>query len=106
MKNPGHYVYSQEKLSVFDALGLAGDIMDYGNRSEVIIIRNENKETFRINLDLTKSDIMTSPYYHLRPNDIVYVKPLRNKFWGMRQFPFNVFFSTVTLGLLIYSILQ
>jgi polysaccharide biosynthesis/export protein len=104
VNNPGHFPYSQDKLSIFDAIGLAGDITDYGDRNEVILVRNENGENIRINLKLTGSDILASGFYNLRPNDIIYVKPLRNKFWGMRQFPFSIVFSTITTGLLIYNI--
>lgn len=103
---PGHYSFSQEKLTVFDALGFAGDITDYGNRDEAILIRNENGNNLRININLTKSDILSSEYYYLRPNDILYIKPLRKKFWGMRQFPFTILFSTITTGLLIYNIFR
>jgi polysaccharide biosynthesis/export protein len=106
VKNPGHFSYSQDKLTIYDALGLAGDITDYGNRNKVILIRNENGENIRVNVDITKSDILGSDYYNLRPNDIVYVKPLRNKFWGMRQFPFTILLSTLTTGLLIYNIFK
>lgn len=107
VSNPGHFTYSQEKLSVYDALGLAGDVLDYGNRNSVILLRNENGENLRINIDLTKSDLLTSDYYYLRPNDIVYVKPLKEKFWNMRQFPYTVLFGTIsaiTSILLIYDI--
>ncbi len=106
VRNPGHFSYAQDKLSVYDAIGLAGDITDYGNRDNVILVRNENGKNIRVNLNLTNSGILASDYYNLRPNDIVYVKPLRNKFWGMRQFPFSVLFSTLTTGLLIYSIFK
>jgi polysaccharide biosynthesis/export protein len=106
VKNPGHFPYAQDKLSVYDAVGLAGDITDYGNRNDVILIRNINGENIRINMDITKSDILASDYYYLRPNDIVYVKPLREKFWGMRQFPWQVFFSALTTGLLIWEIVK
>jgi polysaccharide export outer membrane protein len=106
VKNPGHFSYSQDKLTIYDALGLAGDITDYGNRNKVILIRNMNGENIRINVDITKSDILVSDYYNLRPNDIVYVKPLRNKFWGMRQFPFEILFSGLTTALLIHSVFK
>jgi polysaccharide export outer membrane protein len=106
VKNPGHFAFSQEKLTIYDALGLAGDITDYGNRNKVILIRNVNGENIRVNVDITKSDILASDYYNLRPNDIVYVKPLRNKFWGMRQFPFEILFSALTTALLFYSIFK
>jgi polysaccharide export outer membrane protein len=106
VKNPGHFSYSQDKLTIYDALGFAGDITDYGNRNKVILIRNINGENIRINVDITNSDILASDYYNLRPNDIVYVKPLRNKFWGMRQFPFTILFDTLTTALLFYSIFK
>lgn len=106
VKNPGHFPYSQDKLTIYDALGLAGDITDYGNRNKVILIRNVNGENVRINVDITKSAILASDYFNLRPNDIVYVKPLRNKFWGMRQFPFEILFSAMTTALLFYSIFK
>jgi polysaccharide biosynthesis/export protein len=106
VKSAGHFSYSQEKISIYDALGLAGDITEYGNRNNVILIRNENGRNTRINIDLTKSDILSSEFYTLRPNDIVYVKPLRKKFWGMREFPFSVILSTLTTGILIYSVVK
>ncbi len=106
VRNPGHYPFSQDKLSVFDAIGLAGDITDYGNRNKVILVRNENGINTRSNIDLTSSEILSSGYYYLRPNDLIYIKPLRNKFWGMRQFPFTILFSTITTGLLIYNVIR
>ena len=106
VRNPGHFVYSQEKLTVYDAIGLAGDITDFGNRKEVILTRNENGKNIRININLTRSEILSSEYYYLRPNDIVYVKPLRKTFWGMRQFPYSVVLSTITTALLIYTVIK
>lgn len=106
VNEPGHYPVTQEKLSVFDALGMAGDISEYGNRKEVVLIRNTDGQNVRVNMNLTKSDILGSEFYSLKPNDIIYVKPLREKFWGMRQFPFAILFSTITTGLLIYNVLE
>lgn len=104
VEDPGHYAFAQDKLTIFDALGLAGDITEYGNRKEVILTRNENGKNIRTNLDLSRSDILESSYYYLRPNDMVYVKPLRKKFWGLRQFPYSVILSTITTAILIYGV--
>jgi polysaccharide export outer membrane protein len=106
VNNPGHFIISQEKISVYEAISLAGDITDFGNRRHVILLRNENGENKRINLDLTKSDILDSEYYNLRPNDVVYVKQVRQKFWNISQVPISLFLSAVTTALLIYSIIQ
>jgi polysaccharide export outer membrane protein len=106
VQRPGHYDYAQEKLSIYDAIGLAGDITDYGNRNEVILTRNEDGRNIRIPVDLTESEILSSNYYYVRPNDIIYVKPLRKKFWGMRQFPFTVVLSALTTAVLLYSVVR
>ncbi len=104
VRNPGHYAFSQDKLSVYDALGLAGDITDYGNRTRVILTRNENGKNFCVDLDLTEPDILASEYYYVQPNDMIYVKPLRKRVWGMREFPYAVIISTITTGILLYSV--
>lgn len=103
VRNPGHYSYSQDKLSIFDAISLAGDITEYGNRKYVTLVRNQEDKNIRKELNLTKSDILASEFYYLQPNDIVYIKPLRSKFWNFRPFPFTVIFSTVTTTLLILN---
>jgi polysaccharide biosynthesis/export protein len=106
VRSPGHYPYAQEKLTIYDALGFAGDITDYGNRGAVILTRNEDGKNLRINLNLTRSDILSSNYYYLRPNDIIYVKPLKKKFWGMREFPFQIILSTLSTALLFYTVVK
>jgi polysaccharide export outer membrane protein len=106
VRNPGHFAYSQEKLTLFDALGIAGDVNEYGNRKEVLLTRNENGKNTRVILDLTKSEILSSKYYILKPNDLVYVKPLRKKFWGMREFPFAITLSAISTAILLYNVVK
>jgi polysaccharide export outer membrane protein len=103
VRNPGHFVYSQEKLSIFDAIGMAGDIIDYGNRRCIILLRNDNGKIISHELNLTKSEILASEFYFLKPNDIIYVKPMRNKFWGLRQFPFAIVLSSITTAILVLN---
>jgi polysaccharide biosynthesis/export protein len=102
---PGHYVYSQDKFTIFNALGVAGDISPYGNREQVTLIRNENGKTIRVNFDLTKPEILTSKYFYIQPNDMIYVKPMKKRIWGMEEIPYALIFSVITTGLLIYTII-
>jgi polysaccharide biosynthesis/export protein len=106
VRSPGHFPYSEEKFTIYDAIGMAGDITDYGNRKQVVLIRNENGVNIRINVDLTKSEILNSEYYNLRPNDIIYVKQVRQKFWNISQVPISLFLSAITTALLIYTIVK
>jgi len=106
VKLPGHYLYSQEKLSIYDAIALAGDLTIFGNRSEVMLTRNENGKNILIKLDLTKPEILASNYYWIRPNDMIYVKPLNKRIWGISEFPFGVLLSSLSFSLLVYSIIK
>lgn len=103
VKNPGHYTYSQEKLTIFDAIGLAGDMTIYGNRQDVVLTRNENGQNLIVKLDLTKPNILSSSYYYIRPSDLIYVKPLKKRIWGISEFPFGILLSSISLTLVIYS---
>ena len=74
-----------EKISVLDALGLAGDLTIYGKRENVLLIRENNgrKEFARLNLNSTQ--LFKSPYYYLRQNDVLYVEPNKGKAASLNQ---------------------
>ncbi|WP_311947709.1 polysaccharide biosynthesis/export family protein [Mucilaginibacter terrae] len=77
---PGVYVASNEKVNILDALGLAGDLTIYGKRENIVLIRQfEDGSRKMIRLDITKSDILNSPYYYLRQNDYLYIEPVKSK---------------------------
>lgn len=72
---PGTKVITNERISILDAIGMAGDLTIYGERTNVLIIRDNNGKKEFHRLDLTSSDMLSSPYYYLQQNDIVYVEP-------------------------------
>jgi polysaccharide export outer membrane protein len=98
---PGTYPYQNEKLNLFYAIGLAGDITEYGNRKKVVLIRETNNAVHKYCLDLTQDDIFKSDFYYLRPNDILYVEPLRIRRFGMKEYPFALIVSAVTSAFLV-----
>jgi len=100
---PGRYTFSEKNINIFQALGMAGDITYYGNRNRVMIIREENDIISRNYVDLTKSSVYGSYYYFLKPNDIVYVQPLKRRRWGFRDFPFQLVLSASTTFVLILN---
>jgi polysaccharide export outer membrane protein len=72
---PALFTIPNERVTLPEALGLAGDITIYGRRDNVMIIREEDGKRVFSRLDLTRRDAFQSPFYALRPNDIVYVEP-------------------------------
>ena len=80
VKNPGMYQVEDEHVNIFQALALAGDMTLNSVRDDVELLRVDargNKQV--VHLDLTKADIIESPYYYLQQNDIVYVKPTKER---------------------------
>jgi len=77
VKIPAVYVIPDEKISLPEVLSLAGDLTIYGNRSNVMVIREENGKREYARLDLTSREIFNSPYYYLHKNDVIYVEPVK-----------------------------
>ncbi|MBQ8239231.1 MAG: polysaccharide biosynthesis/export family protein [Bacteroides sp.] len=77
---PGMFTVSNEKVNIFEALAMAGDLTIWGVRDDVKLIR-ENAQGKReiISLNLNNAEIVTCPYYYLQQNDIVYVNPNKTK---------------------------
>lgn len=79
VKNPSTFILPNEKPSVIDALGLAGDMTIWGRRDNVLLMRDNDgrKEVTRLNLDSSK--VISSHYFYLRPNDVIYVEASPSK---------------------------
>ena len=77
---PGSYQVSREKINVLEALAQAGDLTIYGVRENVKLIREDAKGQKQIyHINLNDANLLTSPYYYLQQNDIVYVEPNKVK---------------------------
>ena len=99
VSKPGVYNVTNEKLSIPEAIGLAGDLSIFGNRKNIMLIREINGEKNFISIDITSRDLFNSPYYYLHSNDVIYVEPTSGKVSSSDNFfriaPFIV--SMVTL---------
>jgi polysaccharide export outer membrane protein len=74
---PSTYVMPSEKVTLLDAIGIAGDLTIYGRRENVMLIRDNNGKKEFVRFNLNNSNIFTSPYFYLRQGDVVYVEPNR-----------------------------
>lgn len=79
VKNPGTFTFTERKISLLQALGLAGDLTIDGNRKEIIVIRELNGQRTTKIIDLTTSGWLTSPYQNIHPNDVIIVNPNSKK---------------------------
>lgn len=75
VRNPSVINVPNEKISLLEAIGMAGDLTIYGNRTNIFLMREEDGVRNVKRLNLNSSEVLTSNYYYLKPNDIVYVEP-------------------------------
>ena len=105
VSKPGVYTMNHERISVPEALGLAGDLTISGVRQNVLLIRDEEGIKREIRIDLTSRDIFRSPYYYLHQNDILYVEPSKSKISSTK--PVTVYGTLAIAGTsLLISILN
>ena len=75
VQNPGTFKLFDPKITIIQALGLAGDITIYGKKKNIKVIREINGNSVSTEVDLTNSNFISSDFYYLRKNDVVYVEP-------------------------------
>lgn len=93
---PGTNTLFQNQVNVIEALASSGDILMTGNRKNVVVLRSNADGIKKYTLDLTKFDFLDSDGFYLQPNDIVYVKPLKQKSWGTGDTGAKTFTTIVT----------
>lgn len=106
VSRPGQYQVSGERVTLPEALGLAGDLTIYGKRDNVLVLRDNNGIKEYKYIDLTKIDVLTSDYYYLHQNDVVYVEPNNSQ---VQASGFNrstgIYFSAASLLLSIFVLI-
>jgi polysaccharide export outer membrane protein len=79
VRSPGTFLVPNERITLLEAIGLAGDLNISGKRNNILVVRVENNSKKEYRIDLTKKDLFTSPVYYLKQNDIVYIEPNKAK---------------------------
>ena len=102
VNTPGKYPIYKESITIYDAIAMAGDINDFADLSKVKIIRSNknNKKTY--NIDLTQANIMTSDFFYLKNNDLIYIQPLKYK--GFRKSQSQTLLSVLTTVAILFNV--
>ncbi|MBR4157069.1 MAG: polysaccharide biosynthesis/export family protein [Bacteroidales bacterium] len=94
---PGLYQVYQSDINIFQAIALAGNATDYANKSNVKIIHQTPNGSKITKVNLNEADILSSPEYYLKPNDIIYIEPLKMKQYGFTSVPYGTIISAISL---------
>ena len=104
---PGTYQNYNDQLTVLEAIAMAGDLTDFGNRTTVLVLRPSKQGTYSYRFNLKSRDLLSSEAYFLMPNDVVIVEPRKIKLiaWNAPTVSlfFSTIFSTISLTLLIFN---
>ena len=95
--NPGQYQVYQSDINIFQAIALAGNATDFANKSKIKIIHQTPKGSQIVRININDANVLSSPHYYLKPNDIVYVEPLKSKQYGFTTVPYGTIFSAISL---------
>lgn len=97
VNQPGQYQVYQSNINIFQALALAGNTTDYANKAKVKIIHQTSNGSQISRINLNDADILSSPDYYLKPNDIIYIQPLKMKQYGFTAVPYGTIMSAFSL---------
>ena len=92
VNKPSTFTVTDERINLLEALGLAGDMTSFGKRENVLVIRENGGERTMARINLNNKDVLWSPYFNLKQNDVIYVEPVKAKAaqtsQGNRALPF------------------
>jgi len=97
----GVYSFSQDKLNIYEALGLGGGLTRYGDRKNIILVRNDEGRVIRYRLNLSDSKIANKSYYFIMPNDVIIVEPLKAISTSYSNITYTTILSTVSTAIAV-----
>lgn len=104
VNDPGSFTIYRDQLNLFQAIGMAGGLKDFGNPKKVKLVRQTQTGSTLVHLNLADNKILESPYFYIEPNDIIYVEPLNAKSWAYNRFPYETLLVLISTALVGYSI--
>jgi polysaccharide export outer membrane protein len=103
VRRPGRYPITKDRLNVFEALSMAGDMGEFSNRQKIQLIRPSQYGPMVREFSLSDRSILSSEFYYLMPNDIIYVKPVSGRMFAYNNSIYSLFLNTITTALVIIS---
>lgn len=105
-RGSGTFNIQKEKVTIFEALAMAGDIGDFGDRSKVRIVREKEGKTQVKEFDVRSEDIINSEFYYIEPNDVIYIQRIKGQSFGINSVTtsISVVATTLAFGGFVYGL--
>jgi polysaccharide export outer membrane protein len=106
VERPGAYLVYNNQITLLEALALAGGPSEFGDKRHVTLMRQSDQGTQALNIDLGRMDVLSSEYYYLLPNDVVYVTILKARPGRMNLEMLSVFLTAISVAAVVYTVIQ
>ncbi len=106
VKDPGVHYLHNERATLLDAIGLAGDFTDFSNRKKVKVIRQNKEGSYSSYLNMNRDDFIYTEFYYCQPYDVIYVEPLKAKSWNVSTPSIGVLLSAISVGALLLNVIR
>jgi len=106
VQNPGRYPIYKERLNIFQALAMAGDLGLFSDRQKIQLIRQTPDGNIVKEFTIKDRNIIGSQFFYVMPNDVIYAPPMKGRFFQMNAFPYSVILSTITTFVLLWNVLK
>ena len=106
VQRPGRYPIYKDRLNIFQALAMAGDLSVYSNRKKLQLIRQTPDGNIVKEFSVKDRSIIGSQFFYVMPNDVIYAPPMKGRFFQMSAFPYSVILSTITTFVLLWNVLK
>jgi polysaccharide export outer membrane protein len=98
VSSPGSFTIDKDQINILQALALAGGTKEFGNIKKVTLVRQNIKGSEVHYLNLGDKSLLSSEYFYLMPNDIIYVEPMKGKSYLVSSFPYTAILSILSFG--------
>lgn len=100
---PGRFLLYDEEVNILEAVSMAGDMTDFSNRKKIRLIRKDGDVQQMFVINTLDDDLLHSPYFNVKPGDIIYVEPRRLKSWQLSSIPLGLSLTILNTALLMFT---
>jgi polysaccharide export outer membrane protein len=105
VQRPGRYPIYKDRLNIFQALAMAGDLGTYSSRQKLQLIRQTPDGNIVKEFSVQDRSIIGSQFFYVMPNDVIYAPPMKGRFFQMDSFPYALILSTITTFILLWNVI-
>lgn len=106
VESAGKFHVPEEQINVIEAIALAGGFKEFADRTEIAIVRQTKTGSDMVYLDLSGKSTLSSDYFYLMPNDVIFIKSLKTKSFAYDKFPYAIILSTLSILIAISVLIQ